>query len=58
MRSMKKSIKRNITILLLAFFVCFGIAKVSVQAAGIQPYWDNADTVTVNLTVSGSTARS
>ncbi|MCI8736446.1 MAG: hypothetical protein HFI11_05605 [Lachnospiraceae bacterium] len=58
MRSMKKSIKRNITILLLAFFVCFGIAKVSVQVAGIQPYWDNADTVTVNLTVSGSTARS
>lgn len=58
MESMKKSIKRSITILLLACFVCFGIAKVSVQAAGIQPYWDNADTVKTNLQISGNTAKS
>lgn len=58
MGSMKKSIKRNITILLLAVFVCFGIAKVSVQAAGIQPYWDNADKVSTELTVSGTSATS
>lgn len=58
MRSMKMSIKRSITILLLAVFVCCGIAKVSVQAAGIQPYWDNAKTVDVQLTISGTTAKS
>ena len=38
--------------------MCFGIAKVSVQAAGIQPYWDNAKMVDVQLTISGTTAKS
>lgn len=58
MESMKKSVKRSITILLLAVFVCFGIAKVSVQAAEIQPHWDNADKVSAELTVSGTSATS
>ena len=50
--------KKSSIILLLAVFVCFGITGVSAQAAGIQPYWDNADKVSADLVVSGGTATS
>lgn len=53
-----RSIRKSCAILLLAILMCCGIAKVSVQAAGIQPYWDNADKVLAELTVSGTSATS
>ncbi len=53
-----RSIGKYCAILLLAIFMCCGIAKVSAQAAGIQPYWDNAETVKTTLQISGSTAKS
>lgn len=53
-----RSIGKSCAILLLAIFMCCGIAKVSAQATGIQPYWDNAKTVETRLTILGSTAKS
>lgn len=53
-----RGFKKSSAILLLAVLICCGIAKVSVQAAGIQPYWDNADKVSAELTVSDTSATS
>lgn len=50
--------RKSGAILLLAVFVCYGITRITAHAAGIQPYWDNADKVSVGLVVSGETATS
>lgn len=53
-----KNFRKRSVMLLMAALICFGIAKMAVQAAKIQPYWNNAGTVRTYLTVSGSAARS
>lgn len=53
-----RGFKKSSAILLLAVFMCCVIGKISVQATGIQPYWDNAKIVDVQLRISGSTAKS
>lgn len=53
-----RGLRKSGVILLLAVLMCCGTAGVSVHAAGVQPYWDNADRVETYLLVSGSTAKS
>lgn len=51
-------LRKSGAILLLAVFVCYGITRITAHAAGIQPYWDNADRVETQLSIAGSTAKS
>lgn len=53
-----RRIRKSSAILLLTVFLCCVIGKISAQAAGIQPYWNNAKIVDVQLMISGSTAKS
>ncbi len=53
-----KNFRKRSVMLLMAALICFGIAKTAVQAAKIQPYWNNAKTVETQLLISGNTAKS
>lgn len=53
-----RGLRKSGAILLLAFFICCGITRITGHAAGIQPYWDNAKAVETQLIISGNTAKS